>query len=370
MSVSNGVFDRALYDASVVTLGERLGIVNLDLTSNPATTVELARANAQINTLAVQFAATVSDYELAMEAIAETILLNPSVDLTDSVANISAINEILQVSAPHLALNPEAQAVITDNVDVVIAGIEQAELVDEIDTVVKSEELPVAFQINRTAPLFRYTSINRLGFSDNRAYSLNDFEKSTAQDNSFITQFGVSGWNRQLTFSSDAFVIARSVQNANVDVAVDVQSIRDDRRLSVTVRGVQLSMIQNDPTSIDIQVPEGTVMHATYVEESGVVTNVSNTAVENLIASSADGNFSVNLSSIERSLENHGYANFFKEFGDYQMTLVLDGINFGLVESDLLGNATETTPSAFTVNTSVDSVTGLGLQGFLSLIDI
>ena len=115
--------------------------------------------------------------------------------------------------------------------------------------------------------------------------------------------------------------------------------------------------------------PEGTVMHATYIEENGVVTNVSNTAAENLIASSSDGNFSVNLSAVEDALRDNGYANFFRQFGDYRMTLVLDGINFNLVDFDLAGNAVNTVPSTFTVDTSADSISGLGLQGFLSLVD-
>ena len=371
MSYSNGAFDRSLYDGSVTTLGARLGMTNFDLTGNPATNVELAKANAQLNALATQYAATVSDYEVTMAAIAEIISQNPSVDLTDSVANISAINEELRITAPHLVLSPELQASITENVDVIINGIANAESVEQIDAAIDADDLPVAFSIDRTAQLIGYESYTR--FSDpyylDKTYSLHDFEQDTANDGTYLTRFGVTGWNRQLTFLSDAFVINKSVQNANIDVAVDVQSMEDDRRLSVTIRGVQLSMINNDSRSIEIQVPAGTVMHATYVEESGIVTNVSNTAVDNLLASSADGDFSVNLSSVEDALEDHGYANFLREFGNYRMTLVLDGINFDLVEYNLSGSETNTTPSVFTVATSADSITGLGLQGYLSLIN-
>jgi len=334
MSYSNGAFDRSLYDGSVATLGTRLGITNFDLTSNPATNVELAKANTQLNALVTQFAATVSDYEATMTAIAEIISLQPRVDLTDGVANISAINEELRNTAPHLVLSPELQVNVTENVDVIINSIANAESIAQIDAAVDASDLPIAFSIDRTAQLFGYESYTR--FSDpyylEKTYSLHDFEQSAASNGAYLTQFGVTGWRRQLTFLSDAFVINKSVQNSNIDVAVDVQSMEDDRRLSVTIRDVQLSMINNDSRSIDIQVPTGTVMHATYVEESGI-------------------------------------ANFLREFGNYRMTLVLAGINFDLVEYDISGSETNTTPSVFTVATSADSITGLGLQGYLSLID-
>ena len=369
MSVSDGVFDRSNYDASVERLGERLGLANLDLTRNPVTTVELARANAQINALAVQFATTASDYELAISALAHTININGSLDLTDSVANVSAINEVLRFTAPHLVLSPVTQAAITEDVDAIITAIEQAELIEQIDAVVANRNLPVAFSIDRTAQFIEYSNFSYYDHQSFGTYSLFEFEQDTVADGNYLTKFDVTGGSRNLGFYSDAFIINRSLQDANVNVAIDVQSVLDSRRLSVTIRGVQLSMLQNNSRSIRIQVPEGTVMHATYIEENGVVTNVSNTAAENLIASSSDGNFSVNLSAVEDALRDNGYANFFRQFGDYRMTLVLDGINFNLVDFDLAGNAVNTVPSTFTVDTSADSISGLGLQGFLSLVD-
>ena len=370
LSSRNGFFDRNLYDGSVSNLGLRLGIPDLDLTRNPATDLTLARANAQLNALAVQFATNVGDYETAMEAITEIIRLNQFVDLTDSVTNISAINEVLLITAPHLALSPEVQTDITAEVDAIISGIATAESIEQIDAVIEVTEQPAAFSISRTEPLISYegfTGRNYRGF-EFTYYTLHEFQQSTVRDGSYLTRFDVEGHQRKLFFHSDAFIVNRSLQNAEINVAVDVQSTQDDRRLSVTLRGVQLSMISNDSRSVDMQVPEGTVMHATYVEENGVVTNVSNIAESDLIASLGNGYTSVDLSAVEDALQNHGYANFLKEFGDYRVTVVLDGINFDLVDYDLSGNAIRTTPSLYTVNTAADQITGLGIQGYLSLV--
>ena len=132
--------------------------------------------------------------------------------------------------------------------------------------------------------------------------------------------------------------------------------------MSVTLRDANVSMVRGDSRSMDINLPANTILHATYVEQDGVVTNISHVVGEEQFASSVDGTFVVNLSSIEYELKYHGYGNFLRELGHYQMTLVLDGVRF-----ELSDNGVKSTPAEYTVSNFADSISGLGLQGYVTL---
>ena len=150
---------------------------------------------------------------------------------------------MLRFTAPHLVLSPVIQAAITEDVDAIITAIEQAELIEQIDAVVANRNLPVAFSIDRTAQFIEYSNRSYYNRQSYNTYSLLEFEQNTVADGNYLTKFDVKGGSRNLSFYSDAFIINRSLQDANVNVAIDVQSVLDSRRLSVTIRGVQLSLI-------------------------------------------------------------------------------------------------------------------------------
>lgn len=366
MASTNGVFDKSKYIDSVNVIGDRLNIAGLDLNNSPVNDVVLARVNTQLNLLVSQFATTTDDYALAMQAVGDLFVENAAINLTDSAASISALNEVLISSAPHLALEPAAQVDVTDSIEPVVTGVETAPSVADIDEVVEELQVaPVAFSIDRLASVFSFSAYHATYYGPDRqysqyydidSYSLADFEAKNIS-------LKVDGWERHVGFYASAFTVERTVVDASVDVAVDIESVSDDRRLSVTVKGVKISMQEGDFRSIEINTPQQAVMNARYIDLNGVVTDVSENADEDLIASSENRFFSINLERVENVLHKNGYSSFLREVGDYRVTMVIDGINFHITDTGVVRQ-----PSVFTVDTAYESISGLGLQGYVSLI--
>jgi len=62
MATTNGSFDSSLYDGAVEDLAISLDIADLDLAVSPVVDVDMAKANAKINQLIVNFSDSASEY--------------------------------------------------------------------------------------------------------------------------------------------------------------------------------------------------------------------------------------------------------------------------------------------------------------------
>lgn len=370
LSTTNNVFSRAEYDNAVGLIQNRLGVESLDLTGNPATNTELARINVELNLLAQQFSATSTDYKLAMQAMSGVFRDNTAIDMTDGVALTSAMNQQLINIAPYLSLTSTEEINTGNQLSAEIGSIQTAKTIEELEENIEQVNTPAAFSIDVNTPMIGiYTSYYYQQYgSYNSYYRTRETTYTTAEflsDNSDSGGFMVSAsrWNAdRMAFHTDALTIDQTLSSASINIALEVESLLDSRYLSVIIRDVQLSMTEGDNSSVTLDLPQGTVLDAQYIDRNGVITQVTELADEDLIGSAADGKFSIDIDDIRRELADQGYPDFMRQAGHYRVSVVLEGVKFELTD-----NGEVTQPEFTTITTGTDTVSGYGIQGYVSL---
>ncbi len=376
MASTNGSFDASNYEAAVANLAVSLNIPNLDLATNPAENLEIAKVNAQINQLISNFSDSVEDYASVTEQLSQVLATQTPFDLTNDTATIvSALNEQLVVAAPDLALSSQRQIDAAKELQLINSAIEKSANIGQIDIAVDVGNATSnhAFAIDRTAPLVRFKSAN---YQQQEAYdsqfanynyyanhfSLNDFQNSTLFPSGYLVD---SSFNAQwVEFATNGFKIKKTLDNETVNVALEFQSMMplDNRKMSVTMSGAKLTMKAGDSKSIKVTVPTGTIIHARAVDQFGVITNVTTDAAQDYFATNEDGNFEFSIAKLEDDLTDQGYYNFTRESGNYRLTLIINGITFGVNS----GTDVETSATQYTITTANESITGNGLQGYFT----
>jgi len=67
------------------------------------------------------------------------------------------------------------------------------------------------------------------------------------------------------------------------------------------------------------------------------------------------------MGSLENELAARGYYNFTREAGNYKVTMVLKGIDFGIITG-----TSETPARQYTISTTAQTVAGNGIQGYFT----
>ena len=362
IATTNGVFDSSLYEGAVDTLAESLDLADLDLTVSPVDDVRIAKAGAKINQLIVNFSESTDEYSVVAQQLSNAI--NAAVPLSlaaDTSTIVSALNERLVFAAPQLSVSASRQAAITQALEETNAAIDQTVSARQIGDIIEKESggSPFVFAIDRSAPLVRFgdPADQSIPF-----FSLAEFE------NSSLGPFGYTVVNRAdskiVEFATSAFDVSRSVTNAEVDLAIEFTStdLNDDRHLSIIMYGASLSMTEGFSDSVQISVPDDAMLFAQANDEAGVVTNITTSAGEDYFATNANGNFTFSFSALNDELADRGYHNFTQESGNYEVTMVISGLDFGVMESA----ANVTNPSVYSISTATETVSGNGLNGFFT----
>lgn len=146
-----------------------------------------------------------------------------------------------------------------------------------------------------------------------------------------------------------------------VNVAIEFQSQNDARAMSVIVEGVLMSMTANNPRSVRITVPSGTLTHAIYTDIDGVITMVTEEADSDLFASAEDGAFSLDFGRIERKLNRHGYKNFLTKAGHFTVTTAMTGVDFDIDDGGVVSR-----PEHYEISVGDITVSGYGVKGYLT----
>ncbi len=359
LASSGGSFNRTKYDDSLLLIQDRLGLQSIDLAGNPATDVELARLNVEINLLVQQFSSSTTDYDLTMQALSEVFSANTSIDITDGVALTSAVNEQLTTIAPYLSLNSNEEVTIGSKINAELESINTSETLAELENSTDLVQLPAAFKIDQNET---FLALKNHYYGNSLEYfTLADFQSPVTDGalyNMAIREYRAD----KLIFNSNALTIDQTLSNASINVALEIDSMLDSRRLSVVINDINLSMDAGDKNSIEMQLPQGTLLNAEYVDINNVVTQVTEIAEEDLLASSGNGNFSIDLDDVREQLYKHGYPNFLRQSGHYKMTVVVEGIKF-----EISNNGVVSTPAFHTISTGSETVSGFGLQGYFSL---
>ena len=160
---------------------------------------------------------------------------------------------------------------------------------------------------------------------------------------------------------SPVYATGAYLYQREVDVAIEFESQHDSRAMSAIVEGVLLSMTPNNQRSVRIKVPDGTLIHASYTENNGVVTEVTEIADDDLFASAEDGAFNLDFGSIERKLHRHGYSNFLSQGGHFTITTAISGVVFDINDGDTI-----TRPEQYEISVGEMTVSGHGVKGFLT----
>ncbi|OED40199.1 hypothetical protein AB833_12275 [Chromatiales bacterium (ex Bugula neritina AB1)] len=421
MATIDGMFDIDAYDEAEVALAHTLLMEELNLEENPRSNIELAKVNKQINNLVSGLAADFRDYSEVSLRLAEVLANSPQVDLTnDPGALVGDLNEKLIVEAPDLALSAEDQVEVIEELRLVNSEVGDADTHGEIDvaaepitgTAIDDHALfnitpsepgreildqsntpdmgpllgenvnPPPFPVSHPPPapggpdipavtaldrdIFIHKAADLVRFvgpsSLNTFANMYDFENATRYDYGYKVH-SLSD-TRRVEFSTRAFNIRNTYIDYPVNVAVEFTSaVRDDlRSMSVTMKNARLSMQAGDGRSVRITVPDDAVLNARAMDIYGVATNISTRAGQNYFASSEDGIFSFAMNSLEDELAARGYHNFTSESGHYKMTLIIEGLNFGLVS-----DANTLIPALhYSISTSEETVTGNGIQGYFT----
>lgn len=359
MATQNGIFTEAGYQQASELLISAFDLADLDLAMNPLDNLELLRANAQLNTLIIQFSSTIDEYALVTDELATILSTGNPIDLNDDVNTVvSLLNQQLLVSSPELALTSTSEAETVAELVDTNAEIKQSKSPEEIATVVTetSQVAATAFSIDHDAPLIRYYP----GGTALGQFSLEEFEDPIRYFGEHRVTF-TDYWNERLEISTSAFTINESLTNTTVDAGIEFKSTTDDRQLSVTLAGAKLSMTEDDSQSVEIVVPQDSLLHATGIDAQGVVTNVTTLTDQDQFATSEDGIFSISMYDVNRRLHNNGHPPLFDTVGHFQTTLVISGIRFTLNKSGNLVPADD-----YTVTNSVASISGHGIRGYIS----
>ena len=362
IATTNGVFDSSQYEGAVDTLAESLDLVNLDLSVSPIDDVRIAKAGAKINQLIVNFSDSTDEYSVVAQQLSNAIAADVPLSLTaDTSSIVSALNERLVVAAPELSVSASRQAAIAQALEETNAAIDQSASAREIGDIIEEENggAPFVFTIDRSAPLVRFGDP---ADQSTPFFSLGEFE------NSSLGPFGYTVVNRAdsqiVEFATTAFDVSQSVTNAEVDLAIEFTStdLNDERHISIIMYGASLSMTEGFSDSVQISVPDDALLFAQAMDEAGVVTNITTSAGDDYFATNANGNFSFAFSTLNSELADRGYHNFTQESGNYEVTMVISGLGFGIKDS-----ATSVTdPSVYSISTATRTVSGNGLNGFFT----
>ena len=362
MASTNGIFDSSLYDGAVDTLAESLDLANLDLSVSPVDDVTIAKANAKINQLIVNFSDSTDEYSVVAQQLSNAINAAIPLSLTAGTASIvSALNERLVFAAPELSVSAAEQAAITEALEEINAVIDQSVSAKQVGDIIEEENggSPFVFTIDQSAPLVRFgdPADQSIPF-----FSLAEFE------NSSLGLFGYKVVNQAdskiVEFATSAFDVSQSVTNAEVDLAIEFTStdLNDERHLSIIMYGATLSMTEGFSDSVQISVPDNALLFAQALDEAGVVTNITTLAGEDYFATNANGNFTFAFSTLNAELTDRGYHNFTQESGNYEVTMVISGLGFGVKESA----AIVSNPDVYSISTATRTVSGNGLNGFFT----
>jgi len=264
-------------------------------------------------------------------------------------------------AAPELSVSAAEQTAIVEVLEKVNAAIDQSVSAKQVGDVIEEENggSPYVFSIDRSAPLVRFGNPNDQSI---KFYSLQEFE------NSSLGLFGYSVAKEaeasNVEFATSAFDVRQSVTNADVDLAIEFTSTdaNDDRHISIIMYGASLSMTEGLSNSVQISVPDNALIFAQAMDEMGVVTNITTLAGEDYFSTNANGNFSFAFSTLNRELSDRGYYNFTRESGNYEVTMVIGGLGFGVEQNT--GSISD--PAIHSISTATRTVTGNGLHGYFT----
>lgn len=318
-----------LWEEKVGELVAALGDPTLDLTADASTNMQLIRLNAQLQQVLSAFARSEAEYGNAVEAVATVMTARASigatVDLEDNVADtLTAINAALLDTFSPLALSAsqlESKASTMQSANLSIAEASSPALVAA--TAVETTVARSVVTIDRGAKSVFLSSNNS---TQDVEISIDDFEDSTLSNGSYQTQ--VDKNLAKVGYSNEVLQFDQDIDNVQVTMGFKLASTAagDTRSLSFYSDDIRLSASANQSDSLVITLPDGATFQAVGKDSLGTRTSAEVLIDNEDTFSNGDEYFSVNYGSVVEKLESLGFDDIFSSAGNYEMTLIIGGI--------------------------------------------
>lgn len=372
---SDGRFDAAAFEASVLNIAAVLGQSGLDLGADPATTMQLVKLNAQINTLVAEFGGSAENYALATatlgEVIAQAAAESKQYDLVDSVVAIAALLDAgLQTKGLPGKTDAELAALV-EKVQVANRQIGNASDPDDVTAVVVATRPPApVLTIDRDTALVRYSTTADTALE---SITLADFESDVQSgptqmmlDGSEFDAYDtiLTGDTDRLEIGADAFDVVSSLSGTTITLGfeLDATEASDSRYFSVvTSDAVLTTNAQTDAMTLSIDA--GSTLTVRSVDEIGTVKTTTVTLDESYTFASENEGVNVSFWDIDEQLDEEGFGNVTDEAGNFRLTAVIGDLRIGESEQGTVSPA-----RTYTVAAGNASVSGAGFRGYVTFV--
>ncbi len=352
------------FDAAVTNLASALGQSSLDLDADASTLMQVVRLNAQLHQILTANSSAVDEYVLATQTLAG--VFQSIVDTDNSYDLAQGVEDVMVALNDRLVAGNAPTAVTSEALDRRIEQVKNTNIV--INDATSPDPVTVAASSNPqnfgALSVKRDETAIRL-FNEWNGYSevtLDSFEDDTQVNGRYQTVLTDS--LEGLAIGNHAFKVARDLDSVRASVGIELHStITGDRRLlSFTTSDVLLSATEGDSATIEVQLPEGSLIHGRGVNEDGVETLVTIRTTKIKIFRSANGAMTTDFNEIDEALEKEGLGDLLTRSGNYQLTVVLAGIQINELQ-----DGEYFWPDVLSVDAGDGTVTGMGFRGYLTI---
>lgn len=368
MASTGGEFDSTMVDGELERLKSVFSLPDgVDLGSNPTLdeNIELIKFNAQVQEVLEGFSTEASDYADVVTGFSNTIKnaadTATELDLATNIdAVVSDLNlELVNVNSD-LTLNSVDLDALANELDETVRSIENSTNKEGVTLVASNPSGNPALTINRDNIMVRF---GREGGSESN-FDIAQFEDDVQVNNQY--QVLVSHLNNSIGLNRESIIVNQNLDSQSIDLAfeIDATDNNDARKLSVIAIGATATMTQNDNTSVVIGVPDGTELYVTAVDSDNTSTNATFTINGDKSFSSENSMIQIDLSDIEQRLADRNITGFLDRSGNYQVKMVVGGVQIGQSEG-----GGEVLLDAITVQADGRSVSGYGLLGYATFFN-
>lgn len=359
-----GDFDLSEFDNAKATLETALGM-EIDLEADATSDLETVKLNAQIQSVISSFVDSSDDYPTVLSAFASNI--TNAANTTETINLVSGVDDLIAGVNNSLITLDQDIAKDSSELDAIIAQvaatnfeISRAQGTSGIDQAAKQPA-----SSGQVMTIDRNTVAVNLGIASGQfnMFGLADFESDKKGADGTYT-VSASNLTESIGFGRTALTVNSTLANQPIELGFDLDSTNtgDSRKLSVATTAL-LSMSEGDNASIEVNVPAGTLLSVTAVDEDGTRTDASFTVSDERTFSSDNGFVSINLTDIEKRLTDKDITGFLDRVGNYQVTLVVGGIRVAQTVENV-----KVLLSPYTVVTDGMTVNGTGFRGYTSFV--
>ncbi len=357
-------YDSSKLDSSIATAKTVLNLSSIDLDISPAQNVSNAKANSAVHAFVSAISSTTEDYAAAMEAFAQVVQdqseSNQQIDISGSDGDkikqiVQKVQTKLQVLRPEQASNIDPDTV-SSSLATVLTTITNTTNVSQLTP--SSTYIPnPALAFSADEGILSFTGPNDQTYS----YTMSEYENATKNsqgDHIAILPNGI----RHISLDNSLIQVKKTLTNASIDFAFSIAAENSKEKLNVIARGLKVSMVADDPSSIKVTVPNGKVWQVQSISKDGTSTRADIVKNGDRIFSSSNGGININMDDIADELTKKGHPDLTKETGNYKVTLVIGGIQV----AKLSGSNTKPAGS-YIVETNDTSLSAQGLRGYVTV---